>query len=37
MAEYLRMGARYVSSGTHLSFLLGAATARAKQIAEMKI
>jgi 4-hydroxy-2-oxoheptanedioate aldolase len=37
MAEYVRMGARYVSSGTDLSFLLGAATARAKQIAEMKV
>jgi 4-hydroxy-2-oxoheptanedioate aldolase len=36
MAEYVRMGARYVSSGTDLSFLLGAATARAKQIAEIK-
>ncbi|MBM3526589.1 MAG: aldolase [Alphaproteobacteria bacterium] len=32
MAEYVRMGARYVSSGTDLSFLLGAATARAKEI-----
>jgi 2-keto-3-deoxy-L-rhamnonate aldolase RhmA len=37
MAEYVRMGARYVSSGTDLSFLLGAATARAKQIAEITI
>jgi 4-hydroxy-2-oxoheptanedioate aldolase len=37
MAEYVRMGARYVSSGTDLSFLLSAATARAKQIAEIKV
>lgn len=36
MAEYVRLGARYVSSGTDLSFLLGAAAARAKQIAEIK-
>ena len=32
MAEYVRMGARYVSAGTDLSFLLGASAARAKQI-----
>jgi 2-keto-3-deoxy-L-rhamnonate aldolase RhmA len=37
MAEYVRMGARYVSSGTDLSFLLGAATQRARQIAEIKV
>ncbi len=36
-AEYVRMGARYVSSGTDLSFLLGAATQRAKQIKEIKM
>jgi 2-keto-3-deoxy-L-rhamnonate aldolase RhmA len=36
MAEYVRMGARYVSAGTDLSFLLGAATARAKQIRDIK-
>ena len=36
MAEYVRMGARYVSTGTDLSFLLGAATARAKQIKDIK-
>jgi 4-hydroxy-2-oxoheptanedioate aldolase len=35
MAEYVRMGARYVSSGTDLSFLLDAATARAKEIREI--
>ena len=37
MAEYVRMGARYVSSGTDLAFLLGAATARAKQIKDIKL
>ena len=37
MAEYIRMGARYVSTGTDLSFLLGAATTRARQIAEIKL
>ena len=37
MAEYVNMGARYVSAGTDLSFLLGAATERAKQIQEIKI
>ncbi len=37
MAEYVRLGARYVSTGTDLSFLLGAATARAKQIKDIKL
>ena len=37
MAEYIRMGARYVSTGTDLSFLLGAATERAKQIKDIKL
>jgi 4-hydroxy-2-oxoheptanedioate aldolase len=32
MAEFAAMGARFVSSGNDLSFLLGAATARVKQI-----
>jgi 2-keto-3-deoxy-L-rhamnonate aldolase RhmA len=36
MAEYVRMGARYVSAGTDLSFVLGAATARAKKIRGIK-
>jgi hypothetical protein len=31
------MGARYVSSGTDLSFLLSAATARAKDIKGIKL
>ena len=34
VAEFVKMGARYVSTGTDLSFLLGAATARAKQVHE---
>ena len=33
-AEFVKMGARYVSTGTDLSFLLGAATAKAKQVHE---
>jgi 2-keto-3-deoxy-L-rhamnonate aldolase RhmA len=37
MAECVRMGARYVSTGTDLSFLLGAATARAQQIKDIKL
>jgi 2-keto-3-deoxy-L-rhamnonate aldolase RhmA len=36
IAEYVRMGARYVSSGTDLAFLVGAATQRAKQIKDIK-
>jgi 2-keto-3-deoxy-L-rhamnonate aldolase RhmA len=33
-AEFVKMGARYVSTGTDLSFLLSAATAKAKQVRE---
>jgi 2-keto-3-deoxy-L-rhamnonate aldolase RhmA len=36
-AEFVRMGARYVSTGTDLAFLLGACTARAKQVREIKV
>jgi hypothetical protein len=32
--EFVKMGARYVSTGTELSFLLGAAIAKAKQVRE---
>ncbi|HTY65237.1 MAG TPA: aldolase/citrate lyase family protein [Rhizomicrobium sp.] len=32
VAEFIKLGARYVSTGTDLSFLLGAATARVKQM-----
>jgi 4-hydroxy-2-oxoheptanedioate aldolase len=35
-AEFVRMGARYVSTGTDLGFLLAAATAKAKEVREMK-
>jgi 2-keto-3-deoxy-L-rhamnonate aldolase RhmA len=37
IAEYVRMGARFVSSGTDLSFLLAAATERARQIKGIKL
>lgn len=37
VAEFVRMGARYVSTGTDLGFLLGAATARAKRVAELAV
>jgi 2-keto-3-deoxy-L-rhamnonate aldolase RhmA len=35
-AEFVRMGARYVSTGTDLGFLLGACTARAKEVHDIK-
>jgi 2-keto-3-deoxy-L-rhamnonate aldolase RhmA len=35
VAEYVRMGGRYVSTGTDLSLLLGAATERARQVQEI--
>jgi 4-hydroxy-2-oxoheptanedioate aldolase len=34
--KFVRMGARYVSTGTDLAFLLGAAGARAQQIKDIK-
>jgi 4-hydroxy-2-oxoheptanedioate aldolase len=37
VADFVRMGARYVSTGTDLAFLLGACTARAKQVQEIKL
>ena len=36
-AEYVRMGARYVSTGTDLAFLLAESTARAKQVRELAL
>jgi 2-keto-3-deoxy-L-rhamnonate aldolase RhmA len=36
-AEFVRMGARYVSTGTDLAFLLAECTARAKQVREMEL
>jgi 4-hydroxy-2-oxoheptanedioate aldolase len=37
VAEFVNMGARYVSTGTDLAFLLGAATERAKQVKELNV
>ena len=37
IAEYVRMGARYVSSGTDIAFLLSGATERAKQVQGIKL
>ena len=37
IARYLGMGARFVSSGTDLTFLLGAASSRAKQIRDIPL
>jgi 4-hydroxy-2-oxoheptanedioate aldolase len=34
-AEFVKMGARYVSTGTDLAFLLAAATEKARQVREM--
>ncbi len=36
-AELVRMGARYVSTGTDLGFLLGAATAKARQVHDIEM
>ena len=36
VAEFVKMGARYVSTGTDLAFLLAESTARAKQVHEMR-
>jgi 4-hydroxy-2-oxoheptanedioate aldolase len=36
-AEFVKMGARYVSTGTDLAFLLSACTARAKQVKDIKL
>ncbi|MGB7543634.1 MAG: aldolase/citrate lyase family protein [Burkholderiales bacterium] len=37
VAEFVKMGARYVSTGTDLAFLLAAATERAKQVREIDL
>jgi 2-keto-3-deoxy-L-rhamnonate aldolase RhmA len=34
VGDFIKLGARYVSTGTDLSFLLGAAAAKAKQVRE---
>jgi 2-keto-3-deoxy-L-rhamnonate aldolase RhmA len=36
VAEFVKMGARYVSTGTDLAFLLAAATDKAKQVQEIQ-
>jgi 2-keto-3-deoxy-L-rhamnonate aldolase RhmA len=36
-AEFVKMGARYVSTGTDLGFLLGAATEQAKQVRALEV
>ncbi|MGC2517759.1 MAG: aldolase/citrate lyase family protein [Burkholderiales bacterium] len=37
VAEFVKMGARYVSTGTDLAFLLAAATEKAKQVREIDL
>ena len=37
IAEYVRLGARYVSSGTDVAFLMRAAAETAKQVKEIKL
>jgi 4-hydroxy-2-oxoheptanedioate aldolase len=37
VAEFVKMGARYVSTGTDLAFLLAAASERAKEVQELKV
>ena len=37
VAEFVKMGARYVSTGTDLAFLLSACAARAKAVKEIKL
>ncbi len=37
MAEYVRMGARYVSTGTDIGFLIAACAQKAKQVHEIKL
>jgi 2-keto-3-deoxy-L-rhamnonate aldolase RhmA len=37
VAEFVQMGARYVSTGTDLGFLLGACTARAREVKAIKL
>jgi len=37
VADFVRMGARYVSTGTDLAFLLGAATEKARQVHDISL
>jgi 2-keto-3-deoxy-L-rhamnonate aldolase RhmA len=37
VTEFVKLGARYVSTGTDLAFLLGACTAKAKQVSDIQL
>jgi len=37
VAQFVQMGARYVSTGTDLAFLLAAATEKAKQVSNLSL
>jgi 2-keto-3-deoxy-L-rhamnonate aldolase RhmA len=37
VAEFVKMGARYVSTGTDLNFLLGASTQKARQVKDIAL
>ena len=37
VADFVKMGARYVSTGTDLQFLVAAATERAKQVQDIVV
>lgn len=37
MAEFVKMGARYVSTGTDIGFLVGTCAAKAKQVRDIKL
>jgi 2-keto-3-deoxy-L-rhamnonate aldolase RhmA len=37
VAEFVKLGARYVSTGTDLGFLLAEATSRAKQVRDIAL
>lgn len=37
VTKFVQMGARYVSTGTDTAFLLAAATAKAKQVSDIKL
>jgi 2-keto-3-deoxy-L-rhamnonate aldolase RhmA len=37
MAQYVKLGARYVSTGTDLAFLMATCTQRAKQVRDLQL